>query len=642
MSAPAGPSYLVTPSGTFVVHDSDEAADVMCLLTEQYADPVGEPLLAMSRQQVATQLGRGIPAEFPAEDVVTGDPHQGGTRGWWQWTIQRYLSEQNAPAEPGGETSQQGPVSAAESVDQQEPAVDGAWPLKSQQWTDVNLSGVDQRVLLATSKGIVTPSGVVKSAPLAAPERLGAIVCNRRWAATSGGAAPQIWVSAEALEAIGFQIDDQVESELPDVVADFFGCTVTYHLSGWFGCEFDSAVYGGESRAADIILMPYLMLDPSTARPMDRGIAGVEGTETELPDDEAAAAHLLGDRIAWLHSIEGTLPASRWPMVGAQLAVAKMRTAKPKPKNSTGPAPELKPCPLPSEITPTGRLTNQWWGPHGVEARAGTEAEQQERPAAKVKNAPHRARGNTIDVEVDQQAAYLPSAEGLYLGYGAPDWVEPDPEVFNQPNPPFGVYQITTPPGSELDGLHRKLPLPHPEMSWDDATTWWATTADIRHLTAAPEIGGAGISWAELQLDAAWVWPEQHQWLKGFGKELRSRRIEATAAGRNDYESMIKAIYTSFLGRMAAVGDSAWKYPLLHLTQPAWYASIEAVTRARAMKYATRIAREFDLYPTGWWADAWFYRVPADFDLTQLEDPLRDGVRTNGAYRIKNVNPPRS
>ena len=90
------------------------------------------------------------------------------------------------------------------------------------------------------------------------------------------------------------------------------------------------------------------------------------------------------------------------------------------------------------------------------------------------------------------------------------------------------MFQVTTPPGNELD-LHRKLPLPHPLMSWDEPTTWWATTADVRQLTAAVEVGGAGIAWAELQLDAAWVWPEQHQWLKGFGGELRSKRIEAAA-----------------------------------------------------------------------------------------------------------------
>ncbi|EUA17244.1 hypothetical protein I552_0445 [Mycobacterium xenopi 3993] len=99
---------------------------------------------------------------------------------------------------------------------------------------------------------------------------------------------------------------------------------------------------------------------------------------------------------------------------------------------------------------------------------------------------------------------------------------------------------------------------------------------------------------------------------------------------------MIKAIYTSYLGRLAAVGPGAWKYPYLHHQQPAWYAAIEGLTRWRALRYATRIAREHDLYPNECLNDAWFYRVPADTDTSVLEDPLRDdGTRANGSYRIK-------
>jgi len=486
---------------------------------------------------------------------------------------------------------------------------------------------------------MVTPSGVVKSGPLRLPERLGEVVCRRNWAMPPGGLSPQIWITAEALDDVGFPIDGLEESEVADTVGDFFGCTVGFHKSGWFACEFDSEVFGGQSRKADVILMPFLFLDASANRPMDRGMAGKEQGDTELPDDEDDAIHLLGDRIAWLYSIEGLLPAPRWTMVGAQLLDAKTGKAKPKPKSGRGSAPDLKMSPLPVEIAPEGKMANPWWSKTNDDKAAdNSDPADREgtRPGNKVTMAAHRARGHTVDVELDQQAAYLPSAEGLYLGYGKPDWVEPDPQVFNDARPPFGIYQVTTPAGNDLD-LHRKLPLPHPEMSWEEPSTWWATTADIRHLTAATEVGGAGIAWPELQLDAAWVWPEQHQWLKGFGQELRSKRIEAIAAGRADYEEMLKNIYTSTLGRMSSIGDHAWKHPYFKYTQPAWYVSIQAVTRARSMKYAVRIARDFGLYPVGVWADAWFYRVPADFDTKQLEDPLRDGVRTNGSYRIKNI-----
>ena len=54
------------------------------------------------------------------------------------------------------------------------------------------------------------------------------------------------------------------------------------------------------------------------------------------------------------------------------------------------------------------------------------------------------------------------------------------------------------------------------------------------------------------------------------------------------------------------------------------------------MKYACRIARDFDLYPSDCLADAWFYRIPENVDPAALEDPLRpDGTRSNGSYRLK-------
>ncbi|MEB3071972.1 hypothetical protein [[Mycobacterium] vasticus] len=606
--------YLITAGGTWQLQDTDEAGDLVCVLTEEHAAPVGEPVVALSRQQVVTRLGRGIPTDFPAPDVVIGDPDQGATRGWWEATVQRWLAGEVPPPPPAAERAAEGPdaVEGEQNPDH--------WAIGSRQWDDVDLSGADQRILIATSAGIVTPSGIVKSRPLGAPTHLSLLVCKSRWAAHPGGPDPQVWVTGEALEALEFPIDGLSPSEVPDTVAAFFGCEVTYSKSGYFTASFSVDDPVVEDRTATVILLPFLALDPSPSRPEDRGLAGIEGTDTELPDDEIAAAHLLADRLYWLTTMDA-MPAPRWSQVGAQLAVSAFKRARPKAKNSKGDPPALVPCPLPSEITPTGKMPSPWW-PSG-------------------KKTPHRSRGDSIDVEVDQQAAYLPSAEGLYLGYGKPGWADPDPAVFNEPRPPFGLFQVTTPAGTDLDGLHRKLPLPHPAMRWDAPVTWWATTIDMQQLIAPTEQGGAGIAPAELMIDAAWVWPEQHQWLKNWAGGLRSALAAARADGRADYEEMIKAIYTSYLGRLEAVGDGAWKYPLLQHQQPAWYAAVEAMTRWRAMRYVTRIARELDVIPVGWHADAWFYRVPGDFDPAALEDPLRpDGTRSNGAYRIKTLSRP--
>ncbi|AYE99626.1 hypothetical protein C0J29_32240 (plasmid) [Mycobacterium paragordonae] len=576
-----------------------DASDVVEWLINERSDQVEGALVALSRQQVVTQLGRGIPSDFPGPDVVIGDPDQGGIRGWWDSTVQAYLRDRAGEGE-----------AVSESV-----AVQGRWVRKSRQWEDVEFSGADHRVLIVTSLGIVTPAGVVVSRPLEEPDHLTDLVIKYPWQSRKDSQNPQVWVSGEALEALSFPSGSVTAKTLKDVVADFFGVTVGYEKSGFFGCTFSSPEPDRwPNRTVDVVLMPATHLDPSGSRPADRGVIGIVDTSTILPEEEAEAAHLLADRIAWLYGMEGVLPAPRWALVGGTILAAAMSKARPSPSNA---AAKRVPCPLPARVGGRGVLPSQWW-------------------TSKNWRRKHRKTTAGVDVELDQQAAYLPSAAELYCGWGTPEWVTPDPRVFDQQRPPQGLFHLTVPAGNDCDGLYPQLPVPHPGMSWSKPETFWATTVDIQQLIAPVDNGGAGLAIAELDIDAAWVWPEQHQWLKGFAVLLRKRLQEARSSGRLDYEQMIKALYTSVFGRLSAVGAGAWKYPLLDLQQPVWYASIEGFSRWRAMKYACRIARDFDLYPSDCLADAWFYRIPENVDPAALEDPLRpDGTRSNGSYRLK-------
>lgn len=602
-------TVLIKDARSWKLADEEESADVIDWLIQERSEAITGPLVALSRQQVVTRLGRGIPSDFPEPDVVVGDPDQGPTRGWWEATVQRYLVE-------GVESAAEG-TESADGLDKQEPSEDADWwPRRSRQWDDVPMSGADHRVLIAASRGILTPAGEVKSRPLGQPSDLAKLATRYQWSSRPNQGDPQVWITGEALQQLGFPAEDVTEETLPGVVAEFFGAEVKYHQSGFFTCLFEPDGDVGTARTVDVVLMPATALQPSVSRPNDRGIVGIEGTPTLLPDDESQAVHLLGDRIAWLHDLGETLPEPRWSRVGVRIAESGVQRARNKPKND--PTAKLVPCPLPAEIASGGKLPAQWWTPESWRRR------------------PHRSAGAGVDIEVDQQAAYLPSAEGLHLGYGTPGWATPDPAVFNEQRPPFGMYQITVPAGDDLDGLHRKLPIPHPCMSWSQESTFWATTVDVQQLIAPPENGGAGLAVTELAIEAAWVWPEQHQWLKLFGEQIRAKLVAARAAGRRDHEGMLKAIYTSYLGRLAGTGEGAFKYPYLHHQQPAWYASIEAFTRWRALRYATRIARDHDLYPMGCLADAWFYRIPEGAEAEVLEDPVRpDGSRTNGSYRLK-------
>jgi len=150
----------------------------------------------------------------------------------------------------------------------------------------------------------------------------------------------------------------------------------------------------------------------------------------------------------------------------------------------------------------------------------------------------------------------------------------------------------------------------------------------VQHLTAPVELGGAGLSVAELDVDAAWVWPQQGRMLRTWADVLRAKLIEAREAEREDYQDFIKAIYTTYLGRM---GSDKWSPQQRAHQQPAWYAAIRADTRWRALRYARRIADTHGLYPISAELDAWVYRLDPDVD----PEILAEESTANGKYRVK-------
>ena len=579
-----GRGYRVASGG-----DADVDAIVEWLCTDHGAPAA---LVALSRQQVLTRIARAtLPPEL-APDVVIGDSEREGgfTRGWLDTTVTAWEDAQNAAA---AETESTPDNSAAP----EETADGAAWQPRSRQWSGVAPT-VDGRVAIVTSRGVVTPSGLVLAGPLPTATALGEFVAWR-WPRHQAH-LPQVWVSAEALESVGCPIDDLEPAEVSTIVADMFGCTVTHAQSGWFTARF--AGTDGQDRTIHLVLLPFLALEPSRSRPGDMGVAGIEGTETELPDNEFAAAEVLGGRIAWLSGIaDGVAPSARWSTVGASVLDAIRRRGR---------ARDIEACPVPGDVA--------------------TETSVLE-PDLVWSHKPHRARGDSRDVEVDQRAAYLASAGQLDLGYGRPRQVDaPEVSVFAEQSPPFGLWRLTVPPAAELDGLTKRLPLPHPSMDWDRSAVFWLTTRGVQHLTAPVEMGGAGLSAAELAIDTAWVWPSATRVLRTWADTLRAKLTAARDEERLDQQDLIKAIYTSYLGR---IETSKWHGSQRIHQQPAWAAAIRADTRWRAMRYATRVGAEHGLYPIAVEVDAWIYRLPADVDPAVLDEQSPQ----NGKYRVKHV-----
>lgn len=625
---------LILDGQVWELNDSYEADTCVEVLTEGHAVQVGPiRLLGVNTRADADE------AAVPLVEIFD-DAGEKVAQGWIPAAAT--VEEEEPVANEGSETGDDEPADQQSATADAAPTSDGEhetdsakgqphelWKVKSRVWDDVEPSDVDTRIVIATSYGIVTPSGEVVSKPFGRLEDVGLFVCKyKRWSIRAAAAHEkfnpqrvQIWLTPEALEVIGFDFDDLKIEELDKKVEDAFGGKVTYSRSGWFTVAFADIPPDENGREAELMLLPFVHVDPSKSRPDDRGLAGIEGTDTFLPADEYDMAHTLGDRMAWqFNKLEEAMPAPRWSQVGAGML---MRTIKKMEGNKWE---EMKPSPLPVDIGSKGKLPSAWWADSWTPA--AVEEPEDGTPM--------------ILVELDQQCAYLPSMTGLQIGYGKPFWDnDPSKSMFTLgEDAPAAVSFVTIPKGRDIDGLDERLPLPVPGMQWDKAASLWLPTVEVLNLQQPVTKGGAGLTRDRLDIDRSYVWPEQHTLLRGFGEAIRDALKEARVAGRKDYQDIGKAIYTSTGGRMASVNDSSYKFPYLGLINPFVYASVEALTRHRGMKYAIRIAKDHKMYPRYLHVDAFYYVIPADMDPGFLEDKLNaDGTRNNGSYRVKSVRP---
>lgn len=625
---------LILDGQVWELNDSYEADTCVEVLTEGHAVQVGPiQLLGVNTRADADEAAVPLVEIFDTSGELVA-------QGWIPAAAT--VEEEEPVANEGSETGDDEPTDQQSATADAAPTSDGEhetdsvegqpheqWKVKSRVWDDVEPSDVDTRIVIATSYGIVTPSGEVVSKPFGRLEDVGLFVCKyKRWSIRAAAAHEkfnpqrvQIWLTPEALEVIGFDFDDLKIEELDKKVEDAFGGKVTYSRSGWFTVAFADIPPDENGREAELMLLPFVHVDPSKSRPDDRGLAGIEGTDTFLPADEYDMAHTLGDRAAWqFNKLEEAMPAPRWSQVGAGML---MRTIKKMEGNKWE---EMKPSPLPVDIGSKGKLPSAWWAdswtPEAVvEPEDGTPM---------------------ILVELDQQCAYLPSMTGLQIGYGKPFWDnDPSKSMFTLgEDAPAAVSYVTIPKARDIDGLDERLPLPVPGMQWEKEASLWLPTVEVLNLQQPVAKGGAGLARDRLDIDRSYVWPEQHTLLRGFGEAIRDALKEARVAGRKDYQDIGKAIYTSTAGRMASVNDSSYKFPYMGLINPFAYASIEALTRHRGMKYAIRIAKDYKMYPRYLHVDAFYYVIPADKDPGFLEDKLNaDGTRNNGSYRVKSVRP---
>lgn len=611
------------------VGDNEDLDATLAWWVESRGEPAS--VAALSRQQVFARIRRSaIPAGFPDPDVVIGDTDRdsgGFVRGWLPATVQAWLDEHAEPDAAATAVAADAPAGQSIAAPAEPgPATDGgdedAWRVGARRWTGVS-DRADKFVRILTNRGALTPSGVVSARVPLDAALLGQYVW-KHWP-HKPAQTPQLWITAPALAAAGMSPPKRpptTSADLSDAVAKAFGCQVTAATAGWFTALFRDPAGGTEARRVHLVVLPFRWLDPASQRPNDEGMAGTRGAASELPDDEDdedAAVAVLGGRIAWLaaladknqtHRAESPLlPAARPATIGAELLdLARKRSRSPQ---------RLEACPVPDTVAAeTPRLDpdlENW------------------------KNMPHTAKGDAVDVEVDQRAAFLASTGQVELGYGRPvELRKADPAVFAD-KPPFGLWRVTTPPGASLDGLSRRLPLPHEYMAWEAPATFWTTTRAVQHLLAPVGDGGAGLSIGELAIDGAWVWPGHARLLRTWADLLRDGLAAAQASNDQFQTDLLKNVYKAFLGRMAGSQHPPGQR---HYQQPVWVATIHADTRWRAMRYAAVTAATHGLYPIAARdIDTFVYRIPADLDPQVLNEPpnAKTGLHSNGSYRVKKV-----
>ena len=249
--------HVISTGGrTYRVPAGDDDVDAfLAWLVESRGEPA--TVAALSRQQVLARIARSaIPAGFPEPDVVIGDAGRdsgGYTRGWLAASVAAWVCVQATVADTGVEGVDDvghDTGGAAQQASESEPE----WRPGARRWSGVSASA-DTRVAILTSRGALTPSGVVLTrGPLPTGADLARFVWHR-WP-TKPAQTPQVWITAPALVAAGMTPPKRpptASDDLSAAVGKVFGCQVTAAKAGWFTAVFNraDAEPGTESTAAD-------------------------------------------------------------------------------------------------------------------------------------------------------------------------------------------------------------------------------------------------------------------------------------------------------------------------------------------------------------------------------------------------------
>ncbi|MBM4574883.1 hypothetical protein GS491_23695 [Rhodococcus hoagii] len=470
-------------------------------------------------------------------------------------------------------------------------------------------NAADSHAVILTAEGTFLPSGVKVAGPVDDISKLTRLI---DWLFSSKrllprGSSPQVWLIGQKIyEDLGWWVDtsdmvattaeqeraqvlDQLSARVHDSLASML-------LDGWeLRGEPGHRVHltrnlGRGRRLVDLVLEAYAWTISAEAKDF-----GILGDGEDLPDDDMSAAAEISRRIAWSVEHLGVLPGPTSTRTAADVAdqiSQARRTGKTRGAvvDTAGPVPVLD-----------GQL-------HG-------ELEPRVRWARTLDS--DDTEGVDRIITVDQRASYLASAGSDVFGWGEPLFVPAGAERHARADKlPYGLWRVTLPAADSLT-LPEKLPLPHPHMQHDTPVCTWVTSVSLEALTAPVADGGTGLDLDDLELDEAWLWPNQGRALEAWATRLRKARAFAVETGDAAMKRHVGDIYKRYIGRMLNPGQ--WQASnKQHHHQPVWRATIMASSRWRSRRAAMQIAARTGRWPIHAFADALTYLAGPD---EQIADP---------------------
>ncbi|MFB9785348.1 hypothetical protein [Rhodococcus baikonurensis] len=495
-------------------------------------------------------------------------------------------------------------------------------------------TAADDHAMILTDTGSYLPSGAYLAGPVDDINKLTRLIdwmMNRKGLVPKGS-APQVWlVGTGILESLGWYVAaDELEFETPaearamvlaELAPRIQNSMAPLMSQGWeIRGEPGDRIHltrnlGNGRRMVDLILEGYAWAISSRAKDL-----GILGAGDDLPEGSMAEAAEIGRRIAWSVEHLGVLPGPTATRTAADIFDQIMQsrrgsTSRGRGKSSdagktrgavidtAGPVPMLD-GQLHGEIEP-----RTWW--------------------ARTLDADDLAGVDRV-ISIDQRASYLASAGSDSFGWGRPDHVAIGADRrAREEKTPYGLWRVTLPAGNSI-ALPEKLPLPHPHMKYDSIVTTWVTSVSLEALTSPVADGGAGLDLDDLELDEAWVWPNQGRALEAWATRLRKARAVAVESGDTVMKGHVGNIYKRYIGRM--LNPDQWQASnKQHHHQPVWRATIMASSRQRSRRAAMALADKTGRWPFQAFADALTYVAGPDDELADMSPYLGKLVFEKGA-----------